>query len=68
MQYETGHQPNRKLLDTFGDSLRHVNKIYNREFGYTARKVPAHMAHMIDRHVMNELQERWVIVSGTVHF
>ena len=43
-------------MDTFADSLLHVHHIYNRRFGYTARKVPAHMPHMIDVKIMNELQ------------
>ncbi|XP_061920769.1 N-acetylglucosamine-1-phosphotransferase subunits alpha/beta isoform X2 [Entelurus aequoreus] len=47
----------RKLLDTFADSLRHVNKLLNRQFGFASRKVPAHMPHMIDRLVMQELQD-----------
>ncbi|XP_050410392.1 N-acetylglucosamine-1-phosphotransferase subunits alpha/beta isoform X1 [Patella vulgata] len=49
----------RKLLDTFGDSLRHVNKIYNKQFGFDSRKVPAHMPHMIDKNIMTELQDRF---------
>lgn len=60
--------PRRRLLDTFGDSLRHVNKIYNREFGFTARKVPGHMPHFVDRFVMYELHEKfpeeWDITSS----
>ncbi|XP_076114277.1 N-acetylglucosamine-1-phosphotransferase subunits alpha/beta-like [Mytilus galloprovincialis] len=60
--------PRRRLLDTFGDSLRHVNKIYNREFGFTARKVPGHMPHFVDRSVMYELHEKfpeeWDITSS----
>ena len=57
-QYTTrgSHHHSRKLMDTFADSLLHVNKIYNRKFGYIARKVPAHMPHMIDVQIMNELQ------------
>ena len=50
--------PKRRLLDTFGDSLRHVNKLYNKAFGYSARKVPGHMPHMIDKNIMFELQDR----------
>lgn len=46
----------RQLKDTFADSLRYVNKILNSKFGFTSRKVPAHMPHMIDRLVMEELQ------------
>ncbi|GFR86364.1 N-acetylglucosamine-1-phosphotransferase subunits alpha/beta, partial [Elysia marginata] len=49
----------RQLLDTFGDSLRHVNSLYNKEFGFAARKVPAHMPHFIDKNIMNELQDRF---------
>ncbi|XP_074660402.1 N-acetylglucosamine-1-phosphotransferase subunits alpha/beta-like [Tubulanus polymorphus] len=49
----------RRLLDTYADSLRHVNKVYNKAFGYTNRKVPAHMPHMIDRHVMTALQKQF---------
>ncbi|XP_059170682.1 N-acetylglucosamine-1-phosphotransferase subunits alpha/beta-like [Physella acuta] len=49
----------RQLLDTFGDSLRHVNHIYNREFGFQPRKVPGHMPHMIDKNIMFELQARF---------
>lgn len=47
----------RHLKDTFADSLRYVNKILNSKFGFTSRKVPAHMPHMIDRIVMQELQD-----------
>ncbi|XP_042548996.1 N-acetylglucosamine-1-phosphotransferase subunits alpha/beta isoform X1 [Dipodomys spectabilis] len=50
-------QTGRQLKDTFADSLRYVNKILNRKFGFTSRKVPAHMPHMIDRMVMQELQD-----------
>lgn len=47
----------RKLRDTFADSLRYVNKLLNSQFGFTSRKVPAHMPHMIDRLIMQELQD-----------
>uniref|UniRef100_A0A6I8S132 N-acetylglucosamine-1-phosphotransferase subunits alpha/beta n=1 Tax=Xenopus tropicalis TaxID=8364 RepID=A0A6I8S132_XENTR len=50
-------QVGRKLQDTFADSLRHVNKLLNSKFGFASRKVPAHMPHMIDRIVMQELQD-----------
>ena len=55
----THHYKNgrRKLLggDTYGDSLVKVNMLYNKEFGASSRKVPAHMPHLIDRDVINEL-------------
>ncbi|XP_061181061.1 N-acetylglucosamine-1-phosphotransferase subunits alpha/beta-like isoform X2 [Saccostrea echinata] len=54
----------RQLLDIFGDSLRHVNRLYNKAFGYTARKVPGHMPHMVDKDIMNELHERFPAEFG----
>ena len=56
--YDTHPNTGRKLLDTFGDSLRHVNSLYNLAYGFEARKVPAHMAHLIDKNIMTELQEK----------
>ena len=47
----------RKLMDTFGESLRYVNQKYSKRYGYEPRKVPAHMPHLIDRDVMQELQD-----------
>lgn len=58
LSYQTdGAAAARKLQDTFADSLRYVNKLLNGQFGFTSRKVPAHMPHMIDRLVMQELQD-----------
>lgn len=58
LSYETdGAATGRKLQDTFADSLRYVNKLLNGQFGFTSRKVPAHMPHMIDRLIMQELQD-----------
>ncbi|PIK44712.1 hypothetical protein BSL78_18434 [Apostichopus japonicus] len=54
--YQHLRHRSRKLLDTYGNSLRYVNKLYNKKFGFVARKVPAHMVHMVDVNVMNELQ------------
>ncbi|XP_012941088.1 N-acetylglucosamine-1-phosphotransferase subunits alpha/beta [Aplysia californica] len=55
----------RQLLDTFGDSLRHVNRIYNKKFGFASRKVPGHMPHMIDKNIMFELQARFPVEWDT---
>ena len=49
-------QQRRRLLDTFGDSLRFVNLLFNRHFSRAQRKVPAHMPHFIDKNIMAELQ------------
>ncbi|KNC48218.1 N-acetylglucosamine-1-phosphotransferase subunit beta [Thecamonas trahens ATCC 50062] len=46
----------RHLTDVFGDSLKFVNRLFNARFGMAARKVPAHMPHMIDRNIMERLQ------------
>lgn len=59
MTYRTPVIRQRHLLDTFGDSLRHVNKLYNEAFGYEARKVPSHIAHFVDADVMTRLTTRF---------
>lgn len=51
---------NRKL-DTFAESLLHVNRIFNKMYGFKLRKVPAHMPHLIDKSIMSELQSRYVL-------
>ena len=50
-------------MDMFGESLKHVDRLLNREFGFYARKVPAHMPHMINRRIMTELQALSVFLS-----
>lgn len=49
----------RHLMDLYGDSLRHVNHLFNAKYGKESRKAPAHMPHCINRVVMSELQQRW---------
>ncbi|KAG0729643.1 N-acetylglucosamine-1-phosphotransferase subunits alpha/beta [Chionoecetes opilio] len=49
----------RHLLDMFAESLLHVNRIFNSEYGYQARRVPAHMPHFINKGVMESLQEKF---------
>ncbi|XP_076069622.1 N-acetylglucosamine-1-phosphotransferase subunits alpha/beta-like [Oratosquilla oratoria] len=57
--YAVPHYGQRRLLDMFGESLLHVNRLYNLEFGYQARRVPAHMPHMINRKIMTTLQKKF---------
>ncbi|XP_077401637.1 N-acetylglucosamine-1-phosphotransferase subunits alpha/beta-like isoform X2 [Vanacampus margaritifer] len=58
LTYETnGAAIGRKLQDAFVDSLRYVDRLYNQRFGRLARKVIAHAPHMIDKLVMQELQD-----------
>ena len=50
----------RHLLDTYGDSLRHVTTLLSQRYGKGQnRKAPAHMPHLIDRRVMEQLQAKW---------
>lgn len=56
--YDTPTHKGRKLLDTFADSLRYVNILYTKEYGHHPRKVPAHMPHMINKFVMQELHNK----------
>ena len=51
----SSHHHGRRLLDIYGDSLVNVNMMYHARFGKASRKVPAHMPHMIDVDVMNDL-------------
>lgn len=47
--------------DTFGDSLRFVNKLYNRAFGKASsrRRVPAHMPFLFKKQIIREIKARW---------
>lgn len=46
-------------MDTYGESLLYVNSLYNKAYGHQARRVPAHMPHMIDKEIMAELYEKY---------
>jgi UDP-N-acetylglucosamine-lysosomal-enzyme len=49
----------RRLLDTYGSSLRYVNSLLHELYGKEVRKAPAHMPHFMDKRIMNELQSQW---------
>lgn len=49
----------RHKRDTFADSLRFVNRIFNQIYGYMPRKVPAHIPHLIDKQIMKSLQNKF---------
>jgi len=56
----------RRLLDAYSSSLLHVSRIYNKAFGYKARKVPAHMPHMVDSDIIYEMQDKfWPYFEAT---
>ena len=46
-------------MDVYADSLRHVNKLFNKAYGSEGRKVPAHMPHMVNKEIMGELQAKY---------
>jgi len=70
LEDEDGRRPwrSRQTLDTFGDSLKKVNRMYNQHFGYHNRRVIAHMPHFIDRDIMRDLvrefPEEWEATSS----
>ncbi|CAI5735989.1 unnamed protein product [Hyaloperonospora brassicae] len=49
--------------DTFGDSLRFVNKLYNRVFGKPTtsdrRRVPSHMPFLLQKSIIREIKDYW---------
>ncbi len=49
----------RSKRDTFADSLRYVNKLFNQIYGFMPRKVPAHIPHLIDIDIMNKLENKF---------
>ncbi|CAG0878998.1 unnamed protein product [Darwinula stevensoni] len=54
--YQGSLVPGRRLMEGFGDSLKYVNRMYNHQYGIEARRVPAHIPHLIDKEIMQELQ------------
>lgn len=54
-KYISNSFQSRHLLDIYADSLLYVNKLYNKKFTTQPRKVPGHMAHMIDQSIMRSM-------------
>lgn len=57
--YSNHWKHNTRGLDTYAESLLYVNKIYNAAYGLERRRVPAHMPHLIDKWVMNNMQQKF---------
>jgi hypothetical protein len=49
----------RRLLDHYGDSLKHVNNLLNKAFTPDSRRVPAHMPHYLQRSIIKRMQSLW---------
>jgi hypothetical protein len=67
-KFEAPTTHRRLTSDTYGQSLIHVNRIYHKTFGSENRKVPAHLPHLIDTEIMEEMQqmfkEEWQSTSA----
>ncbi|XP_011302956.1 N-acetylglucosamine-1-phosphotransferase subunits alpha/beta [Fopius arisanus] len=44
-----------RRLDTYAESLLYVNRIYNAAYGFERRRVPAHMPHLVDKLIVDEM-------------
>ena len=44
---------------TYFDSLAYTNNLFNRVYGYKKRKTPAHVPILIDKEIMNNLQDKF---------
>lgn len=46
---------NRKHVDAYSASLQHTNRMFNKKFRFTSRKVPSHAPILIDVDIMEDL-------------
>ena len=57
--YENKPRKGRHLMDAFADSIRHVNRLYNRAYGYFSRKVPTHSAHFFNKKILSHMRDKF---------
>lgn len=48
-----------RQLDTYAESLLYVNRIYNAAYKFERRRVPAHMPHLLDKLIINDMQKKF---------
>ncbi|XP_046742715.1 N-acetylglucosamine-1-phosphotransferase subunits alpha/beta isoform X2 [Diprion similis] len=48
-----------RKLDTYAESLLYVNRIYNSVYGFERRRVPAHMPHLFDKSIIQDMQTKF---------
>ncbi|KDO19754.1 hypothetical protein SPRG_15088 [Saprolegnia parasitica CBS 223.65] len=55
------------FLDPFGDSLKHVNALFDAAFGKAPqpRRVPSHMPYFIQKRLLAELKAHWPVQFNT---
>ena len=49
--------PRRKLLDSYSESLLHVQRVFSDVYGHAQRRVPAHIPHFVDRSILDDLHQ-----------
>ena len=49
----------RKLMDAYGDSMLHVNQIFNERYGFQNRLAISHMPFLIDKNIFQALKNRF---------
>ncbi|XP_020291371.1 N-acetylglucosamine-1-phosphotransferase subunits alpha/beta isoform X2 [Pseudomyrmex gracilis] len=59
LMYSNQWKHNSRGLDTYAESLLYVNKIYNAAYGLERRRVPAHMPHLIDKWIVNNMHQKF---------
>lgn len=59
LTYSNQWKHNARGLDTYAESLLYVNKIYNVAYGLERRRVPAHMPHLVDKWIVNNMQQKF---------
>ncbi|KAH0550458.1 N-acetylglucosamine-1-phosphotransferase subunits alpha/beta [Cotesia glomerata] len=48
-----------RRLDTYAESLLYVNRIYNAAYGFQRRRVPAHMPHLLDKKIIEDMHDKF---------
>lgn len=59
LKRKKGRRLSIKQTDAYTASLQHTNRILNKFYGFSVRKVPAHAPILIDRDVMEEMQKKF---------
>lgn len=49
----------RKLMDVYGESMIHVNRIYTERYGYANRMAISHVPHLVDKQIFHEMKQKF---------
>ncbi len=50
-------QKPKSMIDSYGESLLHVNRLFSKNFGHSRREVPSHIPHFVDKSVLEALHD-----------